>query len=93
MRIVKIEPNSNGSHNNQTGRMLHFPEGWAVVPEDLDTPNFPFGNVTVENIDGVDTVVAWESLPMPEPEPETEHKTLSVWDELDAAYQEGVNSI
>lgn len=91
MRIIKIEPNSNGSHNNQTGNMMSLPEGWAVVPEDLDTPNFPFGNVTVENIDGVDTVVTWEPLPMPEPKPEPVR--LSVWDELDAAYQEGVNAI
>ena len=29
--------------------------------------------------------------PKPEPEPETEPET-SVWDELDAAYKEGVNS-
>lgn len=33
----------------------------------------------------------YEPLPKPErPEPETE---ASVWDELDAAYQEGVNSV
>jgi hypothetical protein len=33
----------------------------------------------------------YEPLPEPErPEPETE---ASVWDELDAAYQEGVNSV
>ena len=33
-----------------------------------------------------------EVLPEPEPVPEPE-KELSVWDELDAAYQEGVDSV
>lgn len=31
-------------------------------------------------------------VPVPEPEPEPP-KESSVWDELDAAYQEGVNSV
>ena len=31
--------------------------------------------------------------PLPEPEPETSVDAPSVWDELDAAYQEGVDSV
>ena len=34
----------------------------------------------------------FEIMPEPEPIPEPEEE-LSVWDELDAAYQEGVNAI
>lgn len=53
MTIVKIEANDNGSHNNQTingvtVKEFPVPDGWAVVPEDLETPNFPFGDITVE---------------------------------------------
>lgn len=33
-----------------------------------------------------------DPVPVPEPEPEPP-KESSVWDELDAAYQEGVNSV
>lgn len=68
MRILKIEPNENGSHNNQSFHG-NLPAGWAVVPDTLDTLNFPFGEVTVDEIDGVMTVTNWAPLPIPEPEP------------------------
>ena len=36
----------------------------------------------------------YEMMPMPEPEPIPEpEEELSVWDELDAAYTEGVNAV
>lgn len=39
----------------------------------------------------------WEPVPESEPEPEAEEEQTaqenSVWDELDAAYQEGVDSV
>ena len=73
MTIIKIIPNSNGSHDNQTidGATLEtfpVPEGWAVVPEELETPNFAFGEITVEEGEGVPVVTAWTPLPIPEPE-------------------------
>ena len=34
----------------------------------------------------------WEPVPESEPEPEKREET-TVWDELDAAYQEGVDSV
>ena len=94
MRIVEIVAFDNGGHRNQTthGAMNTVPEGWAVVPEHLDTPNFPFGNLTVDE-QTPPVVLTWEPLPIPEPEPvEPEPEDASVWDELDAAYTEGVNS-
>ena len=96
MLIIEIEALDNGAHRNQNGSVML--DGWAVIPPDVGTmetlENFPFGDVTVEEINGVMTVTSWtpggkpEPKPMPEPEAEAD-----VWDELAAAYQEGVNSI
>lgn len=73
MQIIEITALENGAHRNQT---LHgtVPDGWAVIPAGLTTENFPFGEVTVETIDGIPTVTAWApgTLPEPEPEPEPE---------------------
>lgn len=94
MKIIEIAPLDNGAHRNQSGGLSVVPEGWAVIPADMETENFPFGDVEVAEVNGVMTVTKWipgvmpEPEPIPEPEPET-----SVWDELDAAYQEGVNSV
>ena len=39
MTIIKIAPNENGSHDNQTtSSVIPVPEGWAVVPEEVGTP-------------------------------------------------------
>ena len=135
-RIIAIAALPNGAHKNQTFHGT-LPDGWAVVPEDMELENYPFGVVTakevihhrevevvrdvtktreVESFDeegnpitvteeyteqewvteqepyGVMTVTGWKPLPMPEhvpvPVPAAEP---TVWDELDAAYQEGVN--
>lgn len=51
MRLIKIEPIENGGHQNQTiNRLSNIPEGWAVIPDDMETPNFPFGDITVEDM-------------------------------------------
>lgn len=56
----------------------------AVIVEEL-----PSGNVYEYRYVGGEFI--HDPLPEPvQPEPETE---ASVWDELDAAYQEGVNSV
>ena len=92
MRIIEIAPLDNGAHRNQSYPGF-VPDGWAVIRDDLETENFPFGEVEVEEVNGVMTVTKWipGEMPEPEPIPEPEEET-SVWDELDAAYQEGVNS-
>ncbi len=63
MKIVKIAAFDNGGHDNDTynGRV---PDGWALIA--CDTPNFPFGTPTVDEINGVMTVTAWEAGEMPE---------------------------
>lgn len=96
MLIIEIEALDNGAHRNQSGSFIvGAKSGWAVIPPDVGTAetleNFPFGDITVEEVNGVPTVTSWTPLPMPEPEEPTTEPT--VWDELDAAYQEGVDSI
>lgn len=53
MTIVQIEAQSNGGHANQTTDipLPQIPEGWAVVPDDLEIPDtFPFVDLTAEKI-------------------------------------------
>lgn len=78
MTIIKVEPNKNGGHENQTifnATLKDFsvPIGYAVVPENVDVQenfkNFPFGEVKTDFINGVQTVIGWTPLPIPEPKP------------------------
>ena len=91
VRIIEITALENGAHRNQTFHGV-LPEGWAVIPKGMETENFPFGDITVEEVNGVPTVTSWTPLPIPEPEPIPEPTEDDVWAELDAAYTEGVNS-
>lgn len=70
MKIIEIASLTNGSHRNQTSDTNFIPSGYAIIPESLDTPNFPFGEITVKEIGGVLTVVNWKALPVPEIEVE-----------------------
>ena len=74
MRLIKISQSEKGSHAYQTiDRVIEIPKGWAVIPDDMETPNLPFGDITVEDIDGVPTVTSWTPREMPEvPEAEAE---------------------
>ena len=98
MLIIEIKALDNGAHRNQNGSVML--EGWAVIPPDVGTErtleNFPFGNFEVEEVNGVPTMKkdSWTPGVMPEPEPMPEPEAeADVWDELAAAYSEGVNSI
>ena len=68
MQIIEIVTLENGAHNNQTYHGV-IPEGWAIIPDELETPNFPFGEAEAEEIDGVMTVTKWVAGVMPEPAP------------------------
>ena len=72
MKIIKITPFENGAHDNQTaiGSMI-VPDGWAILPDGKETPNFPFGDITVDN-QTPPVVTSWTPLPIPEPEPAPE---------------------
>lgn len=67
--IIKIEAYENGGHDNQSTVPKVIPDGWAVIPDGMETENFPFGDIEVEEINGVMTVVKWTAGTMPEPEP------------------------
>jgi hypothetical protein len=71
MRIIEIAALDNGAHRNQTFHGV-LPDGWAIIPDDMETENFPFGEVEAAEIDGVMTVTKWTPGVMPEPEPEVE---------------------
>ena len=79
MRIVEIKARENGSHRNQTSDSIKIiPDGWAKVPDELETPNFPFGEVKAEVIGGVPTVTKWTPGTIPEPEPEPEQPVSEI---------------
>ena len=71
MKIIEITPFENGAHDNQTsiGSMI-VPDGWAIIPDDTETPNFPFGDITVDETQTPPVVTSWTPLPIPEPKPD-----------------------
>lgn len=72
MRVIEINQLENGAHRNQTiNGAISVPDGWAIIPEGMETPNFPFGDITVDN-QTPPVVTSWTPLPIPEPEPEPE---------------------
>ena len=66
MDIIEISALPNGGHRNQTYHG-YLPSGWAVIPADMDTANFPFGDVEVTEVNGVMTVTKWIAGTMPDP--------------------------
>lgn len=75
MKIVEIVALDNGAHRNQSGNFQSIPDGWAIIPDDMNCENFPFGEVEAEEINGVMTVTKWTAGVMPEPEPVEHIKT------------------
>ena len=69
MHIIEIEALGNGAHRNQNGFIGNIPNGWAVIPDNIETQNFPFGDIDVEEIDGIMTVTHWEPGIIPGQEP------------------------
>lgn len=72
MVIIEIKALENGAHRNQTVMgSVSPPDGWAVIPEDMEIPEtFPF--VNVETADGVVTAMTAGTVPDPEPAPDPE---------------------
>lgn len=92
MRIIEITALSNGAHRNQTGNFSTVPSGWAVIPDDMETPNFPFGKATVDEIQTPPVVTGWTAgtIPEPEPEPEPEPTAEDVALDLMAEHEERI---
>ena len=68
MTIIEITALDNGAHRNQTGTFSTIPDGWVVIPDGMETPNFPFGEVTVNDA-APPVVTSWTAGELPEPEP------------------------
>ena len=70
MKIIEINKLENGAHRNQNFEIIdsewELPEGWAVIPENMEMSNFPFGEVSVEEINGIKTIKSWKPLELPE---------------------------
>ena len=67
MIMLEILALENGAHRNQTFHGV-LPDGWAVIPADMECENFPFGEVEAEEINGQMTVTKWTPGEMPEVE-------------------------
>lgn len=82
MLMLEIVALENGAHDNQTYHGF-LPDGWAVVPDDMECENFPFGEVVAEDIDGVMTVTNWKPSEMPKAE-ENENAEPTQLDRIEA---------
>lgn len=76
MKLIEIRILENGSHNNQevfgvSPLTFPVPDGWAIIPDGMETPNFPFGDITVDETQTPPVVTSWMPLPIPEPEKPT----------------------
>lgn len=67
MNLIKIAPLENGAHANQNIPVnITVLEGWAVIPDGFNIPtSFPFVDIEVEKIDGVETVVKMTEREVP----------------------------
>lgn len=66
MRIIQIQSNATGAHAYQSvDKLTKLPSGWAIIPEDMETPNLPYGDIEIEETCGIPTVTKWTPREMP----------------------------
>ena len=58
LRMIQINTLPDGGHRSQ-GYHGEVVEGYALIPEDMETPNFPFGEVEAAEINGIVTMTKW----------------------------------
>ena len=77
MNIIEIESLENGAHRNQNGFIGDIPDGWAVITDGMELPNFPFGDIAVDETQTPPVVTSWTPLPVPDdPTSETDQPTV-----------------
>lgn len=72
---IYLEKNVLGGYDyNNAPAYVPVPDGWAVVPDDIEIPeSFPFVNIEVANDDeGRAVVVSMTAGVVPDPDPEPE---------------------
>ena len=67
MFMIELAPLENGAHRNQTFTGI-LPDGWAILPDSLSVPSFPFGMAEAEPVNGRLTVTVWNAIPIPQDE-------------------------
>jgi hypothetical protein len=83
MKLIKIDVFKSGAHLVAINNVIkEIPSGWALLPDDMETPNLPYGDITVEEIDGVPTVTSWTAGEIPEMPETPEVKAEPTADEL-----------
>lgn len=90
MRIIEIQANELGGHDNQFSSVdIPVPDGWVIIPDDMEIPDtFPFVNFHYRK--GVVTDMTAGVVPPPDPEPAPDP---DIWDELADAIRNGVNEV
>ena len=77
MQIIEIAAQESGGHRNQDGFIGEVPAGWAVIPDGMELPNFPFGDIAVDETQTPPVVTSWTPLPVPDdPTSETDQPTV-----------------
>ena len=77
MHIIEISALPNGAHRNQDEFIGDVPAGWAVIPDGMELPNFPFGDIAVDETQTPPVVTSWTPLPAPDdPTSETDQPTV-----------------
>ena len=67
MKIIEIATLPNGAHRNQTWDASVPPNGWAIIPDNIEIPQtFPFVSITVAG----NIVTSMSAGASPEPQPE-----------------------
>ena len=89
MKIMEVAALPNGGHRNQECHGV-IPEGWALIPEGMELPNFPFGLAQTEAVEGVLTLTGWTpgELPGQVEEPVSLEQRVAA---LEQAVQTGLN--
>ena len=71
MTIIEIAPLENGAHRNQTSSYVAVPEGWILVPPDLEAQAQSMLPFIVLDIEADALIgVSQGTIAPPEPEPE-----------------------
>lgn len=79
--IIKVEPNPNGSHANQSTTPHIIPDGWVELPRHLEAAFVSSGTFCDLLFDGG---VLVDIIPLPSPELEPMPPVINPQDDTDA---------
>ena len=59
MHIIRTTQNPNGSYDDAFVNLDMIPKGWALIPENMECPNFPFGIANFS--EDMHTLIKWSA--------------------------------